>query len=105
MIMHMLREAKDNMTAATALRKQARRKDGETKLANGAGGWRYAIVMTKVDKTNPAATKRAKSEVLQAVNETGCPMPQDIVMTSASQKVGRGDMWRMLKPLVLNDEG
>jgi hypothetical protein len=59
-------------------------------------------VLTKVDKGGLKAGRRAQAKVLAAVEEVGCPPPCAIAVTSASKSVGRADMWRMLRSLVID---
>ena len=70
----------------------------------GAGGWQYMVVLTKVDKGGQKAARRAEAMVRVALGETGCPRPHGIVVTSASKKVGRAEMWRMLRGMVLRSD-
>jgi len=67
----------------------------------GRGGWQYAVVLTKVDKGGLKAGRRAAAKVRKAIAETGCPQPCGVVVTSASKKVGRGEMWRLIGRRVL----
>ena len=69
----------------------------------GAGSWQYAIVLTKVDKAGPKAAQRAEELVRRAVEETGCPQPVKVVVTSSSRKVGREAMWQLLRGVVLGE--
>ena len=131
MLMSMVRDAaEDEVSAAVALRRHSRdeeanpgaaSKDWETKVAaesgdgepsaflgGGAGRWQYAVVLTKVDKGGLKAVRKAEAMVRKAIDETGCPEPLGIVVTSASKRVGRGDIWRLMRRMVLtgsDDEG
>lgn len=62
------------------------------------GAFQYVIVLTKMDKT---AKQRAKLSVInstrQALKQNGCDENTPIVLTSASSKLGRDEMWRHLR--------
>ena len=50
--------------------------------------------------------KKKEAEMVEkAIEETGCPTPAAIVVTSASRKIGRVDMWRMFRRIMITDEG
>ena len=49
-----------------------------------------------LSKALEAATRRA-------IAETGCPSPLAIVRTSSKAKVGRGDVWRLMREVVMQD--
>ena len=126
MMMRMVKEAAaDDMARAVAERRRAREAgaaadngvaqasddsddsnggDGVPFPGGGAGQWQYAIVLTKVDKGGPRAARRAEAKVWRAVEETGCPPPSDIVITSSSKKVGRSAMWRMMRRVMLAED-
>ena len=119
MLMEMVRDAaEDEVAAAVAQRRHAREQGGDdaeliveerTPLdgvfdGGGAGKWQYAIVLTKVDKGGIKAVQRAEAMARKAVEETGCPEPVAIVVTSASKRVGRGDMWRLMRGVVMSDD-
>ena len=113
-LMRMIREAAaDELPAAVVRRRVAREQleseeeEEEERLdtGHGAGGWQYAVVLTKVDKGGPKFAARAKDKVEKAIEETGCPTPAAIVVTSASRKIGRVDMWRMFRRIMITDEG
>ena len=76
----------------------------EAFAGGGAGGWQYAVVLTKVDKGGRKAARKAEAKVRAAIEETGCPQPLGVVVTSASKKVGRAAAWRLMRRLVLGSE-
>ena len=50
------------------------------------------------------AARKAEAKVRAAIEETGCPQPLGVVVTSASKKVGRAAAWRLMRRLVLGSE-
>lgn len=66
------------------------------------GAFKYVIVLTKMDKTGG---KMAKSSILnatrRALTDSGCAEDTPIVVTSATTKLGRDDMWRYLRSSIL----
>ena len=65
-----------------------------------AGGWEYAICLTKADKGGPKAIKKVTAAVRKAIEEVGCPEPVQIVPTSSRSKGGRAAMWRLMRRVV-----
>ena len=66
-----------------------------------AGGWQYAVCLTKADKGGPQAVRRVEKRVRKAIAEHGCPEPAAIVATSSKSRAGRADMWRLMRGVVL----
>jgi len=64
-------------------------------------GWQYRIVFTKADKLNGKVDRKVEEATRRAVLETGCLLDSAPVKTSAKSKLGRHDMWRMLRPVML----
>ena len=68
-------------------------------------GWTYAVVLTKADKRRGrGSTDRAEREVRAALGRAGCLAHTRVVRTSAKSRLGRDEMWRLLKCVVLPDD-
>ena len=74
-----------------------------TLRGSAAGGWHYAICLTKSDKGGPKALERVEGTVRRAVSEAGAPPLLDLVATSSKAKAGRAAMWRLMRRLVVGD--
>ena len=94
-----------SMTAGNTLSDARRETTTSTpahdELASCAGGWRYAVCLTKSDKGGPKAVQKAEAAVRRAIQETGCPEPAAIVPTSSKSKGGRREMWQLMRRVVL----
>lgn len=81
--------------------------DGDEGAADGGGGgeplgWTYAVVLTKADKRRGrGSTDKAEREVRAALELAGCLAHTRVVRTSAKSRLGRDEMWRLLKRVVL----
>ena len=72
----------------------------------GGEGWAYAVVLTKVDKRRKrGATERAERAVRDALERAGCPAQTRVLRTSAKSRLGRDEVWRLLRCVVLPGEG
>lgn len=86
----------------------AAQRAGRSAPGGGAGeplGWTYAIVLTKADKRRGrGATDRVERQVRAALERAGCLAHSRVVRTSAKSRLGRDEMWRLLKRVVLPDD-
>jgi ribosome biogenesis GTP-binding protein YsxC/EngB len=76
---------------------------GGGNASGGAGGWQYAVCLTKSDKGGPKALERVVEAVTKAAEDEGWVQPMEIVATSSKTKAGRAAMWRLMRCLVLAD--
>lgn len=61
----------------------------------------YVIVLTKMDKMSKQKAKRSiLDKTREALVRNGCPRETPIVLTSASSKLGREEMWRHLQAVL-----
>ena len=82
--------------------------DGGDGVAGGGDvvplGWTYAVVLTKADKRRGrGSTDRAERDVRAALERAVCLAHTCVVRTSAKSRLGRDEMWRLLKCVVLPD--
>lgn len=58
----------------------------------------YVIALTKVDKLDKQRVKRSMIDKMQStLIKNGCPSETPILLTSASSKLGRDEIWRFLR--------
>jgi len=72
--------------------------------AGGAGEWSYTIVLTKMDKRGGKGAAESERKVRRALEKAGCRADIRVVCTSAKSRLGRDDMWRVMRPVVLPGE-
>ena len=73
--------------------------------AIAAGGqWRYAIVLTKMDKRGGKLRPEVRERILRALAESGCPPDAPRVATSAKSRLGRDAVWRLMRCVTLPDD-
>lgn len=61
----------------------------------------YVVVLTKVDKLDRQRVKQSMmKKTTSALVENGCPANTPIILTSASSKLGRDEVWRFLRQAV-----
>ena len=79
---------------------------GAADAADGRGrGWGYAIVLTKVDKLGGKPDRAVVDAVARAVASTGVVPVVPPVPTSSKSKLGRDDVWRLLRCVMLEEGG
>ena len=62
-------------------------------------------MLTKADKRRGrGATDRVERQVHAALERAGCLAHSRVVRTSAKSRLGRDEMWRLLKRVVLPDD-
>ena len=69
--------------------------------ADGAGEWSYTIVLTKMDKRGGKGAAESERKVRRALEQAGCRADVRVVYTSSKSRLGRDDMWRVMRPVVL----
>lgn len=67
-------------------------------MSSSIGHFTYVIVLTKMDKLDRQKAKRyVIDKVRDSLLRNGCPSDTPIVLTSASSRLGRDEMWRHLR--------
>ena len=62
-------------------------------------------MLTKVDKKRGrGGTQKAEREVRGALERAGCLARTRVVQTSAKSRLGRDEMWKLMRCVVLPDE-
>lgn len=84
----------------------AARRDG----AAGAGTPRlaqleYVVVLTKADKNEGKVKREVLNQVRQAMAFAGCPPDARLVPTSSKSRMGRDELWRQLRGVMLEGAG
>ena len=69
--------------------------------ADGAGEWTYTIVLTKMDKRGGKGAAASERKVRRALEQAGCKADVRVVYTSSKSRLGRDDMWRVMRRVVL----